>query len=71
MQAYIFTFGLGHKFERLAVRITASNWQSARDCMINMFQLEFSTQYLETDYYETCKNLKLSPYPIIENLVSD
>ncbi|KAF1302468.1 hypothetical protein [Candidatus Enterococcus willemsii] len=70
MESYIFTFGLGHIYEQKAIKIIASDWQSARNCMVEHFDYDFSTQYFENDYLDFCRNMKLTPYPIIKEFIA-
>jgi len=55
MKSYIFTFGIGMKHERTAVRIKASNSTLAREKMAKEFGLKWAFQYEEDDYYRMCK----------------
>lgn len=64
MKSYIFTFGIGMKHERTAVRIKASNSTLAREKMAKEFGLKWAFQYEEDDYYRMCKELGIEPYPI-------
>lgn len=61
---YIFTFGIGHQYEENAVKITAPDFYSARNKMIEHFGLEWAFQYTEEGYYEIWKGLGQTPYPI-------
>ena len=50
MNTYYFTFGCGSRFHDKYIRITASDWEKAREIMFEQFGNKWAFQYDEEKF---------------------